>query len=335
MKKKYKFLFRRKVVLVIGVFNLLNSILFCKTDFDMFAFFFIIAFICFIYSRRIIYRIVAKPIIVRVSALKDKENTLNRNINELKREIVELENKKYSINKSISGNKSTLDEINRNKQKINRLLTYKNQTEKNMIVEESKLKNSISVLNERKKMVEQFIEQENIIFRAIEDKKEQYNVLDQRCRDLNDTIKNTEYKLQEYNKYIQPLQAKKDFYKKCNLEYIDNLDGLGFEEFTAELLRNLGYNNVEVTDGSGDYGIDVIAEKDNIRYALQCKNYARPVGNKAIQETYSGKSYYNSHVAIVITNNYFTSSAINQANANNIVLWDRDKLEELIKTLTK
>ena len=116
------------------------------------------------------------------------------------------------------------------------------------------------------------------------------------------------------------------------MPYIDNLAGYEFEEFIASLLNNLGYE-AKVTQESGDYGIDVVAIKDNIRYAIQCKNYSQPVGNKAIQEAYSGKNYYDCHVAIVVTNNHFTTNAINQAKMNKVVLWDRNKLEELIKAL--
>lgn len=77
------------------------------------------------------------------------------------------------------------------------------------------------------------------------------------------------------------------------LSYIDGLaDGYMFEEYTAVLLKKLGYRNVEVTPGSGDYGVDVLAEKDGITYAIQCKLYSGHVGSDAIQQIYTGKKVY-------------------------------------------
>lgn len=111
---------------------------------------------------------------------------------------------------------------------------------------------------------------------------------------------------------------------------IDKMDGIEFERFIVKLLKKLGYENVKQTPISGDFGIDVLAEKENIKYAIQCKNYSSALDNKCVQEAYSGKQYYNSHVGIVVTNNYFTKHAKELANKNGIILWDRDKLLELI-----
>ena len=49
----------------------------------------------------------------------------------------------------------------------------------------------------------------------------------------------------------------------------DNLDGHAFEDHCAMLLQNGGFTNVEVTKGSQDHGIDVLAEKDGFTYAIQ------------------------------------------------------------------
>lgn len=116
------------------------------------------------------------------------------------------------------------------------------------------------------------------------------------------------------------------------VEEIDNLDGLEFENYCAELLKKNGYNNVKVTPASNDYGIDILCEKDNIKYAIQCKNYSSQLGNKCIQEAYSGKQYYNCHVGVVLTNNYFTHNAEQLAQKNGILLWDRNTLLKLMES---
>ena len=105
-----------------------------------------------------------------------------------------------------------------------------------------------------------------------------------------------------------------------NEKDIDRMDGYEFESFCADLLRKNGYKDVSVTSGSGDQGIDIIAHKDGVKYGIQCKCYTSDVGNKAVQEAYSGKSFYQCHVGIVLTNRYFTNSAKDLAQNNGIVL---------------
>ena len=98
----------------------------------------------------------------------------------------------------------------------------------------------------------------------------------------------------------------------------------------ADLLRKNGFINVSVTPGSGDQGVDVIAEKEGVRYAVQCKCYSSALGNTPVQEVCAGKSMYNCHVGVVMTNNYFTAGAKQLAEKNGILLWDRDKLQQMI-----
>ena len=111
----------------------------------------------------------------------------------------------------------------------------------------------------------------------------------------------------------------------------DYMDGHDFEHFCAKLLESNGFCNVRVTQESNDQGIDILAEKLNVKYAIQCKCYSSDVGNKAVQEVFAGKSYYDCHVGVVLTNRYFTPSAKELAQKTQVFLWDRDKLEELIE----
>lgn len=110
----------------------------------------------------------------------------------------------------------------------------------------------------------------------------------------------------------------------------DNMEGHEFEYFCADVLRKNGYENVEVTKGSGDQGIDIIAYKEGIKYGIQCKCYSSDIGNKAVQEAFAGKTFYSCHVAAVLTNRYFTKSAKELAEKNGVLLWDRTKLNSFI-----
>lgn len=114
-------------------------------------------------------------------------------------------------------------------------------------------------------------------------------------------------------------------------ENIDLMEGHDFEYFCAELMKKHGFLEVEVTKGSGDYGIDILAEKDGITYAVQCKCYGTPVGVKAIQEAYAGRDYYDRMVGAVLTNQYFTTPAVEAAKKLKILLWDRGYLESMME----
>ena len=118
--------------------------------------------------------------------------------------------------------------------------------------------------------------------------------------------------------------------RSISLSYIDRMEGHDFEQFTANLLRKLGYERVEVTPGSGDQGVDVIAVKDGKRYAIQCKRYGQKLGNKPVQEVFAGKTIYGCSVAVVLTNNYFTDGAKEAAKATGVELWDRDTLRRML-----
>lgn len=141
-------------------------------------------------------------------------------------------------------------------------------------------------------------------------------------------------------KYIIEQKAKKNeenAYKSLlntnireQLIKVDNLEGLQFEKYIGELLKKIGFKNVIVTKGSGDFGADIIAEKDGNKYAFQCKRFSSTIGPKPIGEVLRGMNKYKCNKGVVITNNYFTNQAIQEAEVSNVELWDRDKISFLI-----
>lgn len=116
------------------------------------------------------------------------------------------------------------------------------------------------------------------------------------------------------------------------IDDIDKMTGLEFEHFLGELFGKKGYKS-EVTKGTGDQGADLIIEKFGERTVVQAKRYSGVVSNTAIQEAVGAKAHYNCSKAMVITNSYFTRSAMELANSNNVELWDREKLEKQIEFL--
>lgn len=93
------------------------------------------------------------------------------------------------------------------------------------------------------------------------------------------------------------------------------------------LFTKMGYST-ELTKQTGDQGIDVLASKNSNRIGIQAKCYSNTVGNSAIQEVTAGKKFYSCDKVIVVTNNYFTSSAEQLAQANEVILWDRNMLRQ-------
>jgi len=119
--------------------------------------------------------------------------------------------------------------------------------------------------------------------------------------------------------------------RKYDIHSLDEIEGHEFERYCAELLKKRGFEEVSVTKGSGDFGVDVLAEKDGVTYAIQCKAYTTPVGVKAVQEAYAGREYYDRMVGAVLTNQYFTKPAVEAAKKLKILLWDRGYLDSMIE----
>lgn len=165
----------------------------------------------------------------------------------------------------------------------------------------------------------------------------EYEELQAKYSALEEKYENSKSEYEELSKNLEELKKKEYEIKKSidtkSLEYVDQLDGLEFEEYVRKLLIKLGYTNVEKTKASGDFGIDILAEKDNVSYAIQCKLYTGKLGNACVQEAYAGKKYYNKNLAVVITNSTFTSGAQELAKETSVVLWDRNVLEGMLKKI--
>lgn len=106
------------------------------------------------------------------------------------------------------------------------------------------------------------------------------------------------------------------------------MDGFKFEEYVAEQLEKDGFTSVEVTQKSKDFGADVVAELNGVKYGFQCKYYTKPVGIGAVQQICAAADFYKFHVAVVVTNTTFSAAAKALADVSHVVLWDCNKIEE-------
>lgn len=114
------------------------------------------------------------------------------------------------------------------------------------------------------------------------------------------------------------------------LRNIDTMDGLDFEQYVAGLLRANGYNNVSLTERY-DYGIDIIAEKNGVRWGIQVKRHSGLVKASAVRQVVTGLKLYDCDRAMVITNSTYSAVAQRLANANDCVLVDRTGLKQLAR----
>lgn len=136
-----------------------------------------------------------------------------------------------------------------------------------------------------------------------------------------------------------PSSFSNTYYEESDTDYtqanFDNMSGIEFEKYCAYMLSKNDFTEIKITPASGDHGIDILALKNEITYAIQCKCYSDNVGNAAVQQAHTGKSLYHKDIAVVMTNRYFTAQAIEEAKSLGVKLWDRDKLIEMTtSTLT-
>lgn len=108
--------------------------------------------------------------------------------------------------------------------------------------------------------------------------------------------------------------------------HVDAMNGYEFEKFLAEVFQTAGYD-VEGTKLSGDQGADLFVSRFGKKIVIQAKNYSGSVGNAAVQEAISAKSFYGCDEAMVVTNSYFTRSATELASAASVRLIGRRELQ--------
>lgn len=107
------------------------------------------------------------------------------------------------------------------------------------------------------------------------------------------------------------------------------MSGEEYEKYVADRLAEKGFYNIRLTPSSGDYGVDILAEKGGVKYAFQCKRYSSPVGVKAVQEVYAGCRKYCMEQPVVVTNSSFTPNAKTLADDLGVSLWELEMFDAI------
>lgn len=129
------------------------------------------------------------------------------------------------------------------------------------------------------------------------------------------------------DRYRVGRQRRRDLRRAASsLAAIDRMSGVEFEEFVAAQLRTVGWG-VTHTASTGDYGVDLIAEKDGIVMAVQCKRQAKAVGVAAVQQVVSGALQHRCGQTVVVTNQAFTKAARQLAATHRCRLVGREQLQ--------
>jgi len=117
--------------------------------------------------------------------------------------------------------------------------------------------------------------------------------------------------------------------RALKLADVDRMEGAEFESYVRNLLLHQGFR-VSLTGRSGDLGVDLIAQRDGYKYAVQVKRYTHPVSRRAVSDAVAGKDHYGCSAAMVVTNSSVTEGAIKLARSTRCQLVDRDTLAEWI-----
>jgi restriction system protein len=110
---------------------------------------------------------------------------------------------------------------------------------------------------------------------------------------------------------------------------IDAMTGTDFEGYVAARLQRAGWD-VTFTPTSGDYGVDLIARRDDRAVAVQCKRLGKPVGVAAVQQVVAGARHHDCTRSIVISNQEFTDAATKLAFTHNCQLIGRRTLQSWV-----
>lgn len=127
-------------------------------------------------------------------------------------------------------------------------------------------------------------------------------------------------------KLIDELLKKTDTKKYSH--YMDTFSGSEYEVYCLHELEKYGWNT-KLTKGGGDFGADLIAEKNKKRVTMQCKRHKSRIGISAIKEIFAANAYYAGDIGVVCSNMDYSKPARDFAQKINVVLIHHNQLKSL------
>jgi restriction system protein len=133
---------------------------------------------------------------------------------------------------------------------------------------------------------------------------------------------------------IQPAYRRSRWLRtNADIREIDAMNGVEFEDYVAVRMQRAGWQ-VSFTPAVGDYGVDLIAQKDSQYAAVQCKRHAKAVGVAAVQQVVAGARHHGCSRSIVVSNQEFTSAAKQLAYTHGCQLIGRKTLRSWVPAPT-
>jgi len=122
------------------------------------------------------------------------------------------------------------------------------------------------------------------------------------------------------------------------LNLIQTLPAFGFEKLCKRLLTEIGINDIIITGGSGDQGIDgkgIVKLNDvvSLNLVFQCKRYKETVSPHHVRD-FRGAMQGRGEKGLIITTGRFTKESKNEASRDGVTpieLIDGDRLVELFE----
>jgi restriction system protein len=136
------------------------------------------------------------------------------------------------------------------------------------------------------------------------------------------------YTLRGYLKFKKRREKEKQL-KALELSNIDNFNRTEFEDYIIRLLTHRGFK-VETTGNSVYLGVDFIAQKNDLKYAVQIKQQTSPVPRLLVSDIDREKHRYDCNRVMLVTNSYFSEDAIELAKSTGCELVDRDALAKWV-----
>ena len=124
------------------------------------------------------------------------------------------------------------------------------------------------------------------------------------------------------------------------LNLIQNLPAAGFEKLCKRLLTEIGINDITITGGSGDQGIDgkgLVKLNDvvSLNIVFQCKRYKETVSPHHVRD-FRGAMQGRGEKGLIITTGRFTKEAKGEASRDGVTpieLIDGDRLVDMLEQL--
>lgn len=123
----------------------------------------------------------------------------------------------------------------------------------------------------------------------------------------------------------------KKFLKAAIKVRFQGISPYDFEDFVGKLFLDNGYL-VEKTNYSGDFGADLILDKDGVKTVVQIKRYHEDhkVGVQDINQVLGAAKYYGGHQIMIVTTSSFTQPAIELCKKTQVFYWDWQVLKDAV-----